>query len=145
MTWTVEHDRKGRFITSDTPVVLWRRPSSRDAFEGIGVQTATEIRFPLNPNKQLVMHRGHRPPSVRVTGDRVAECNADVASACHQYVVGRPERSIMLAALSLSPKRPVLRFNQAAGFERHPDGSFVRMDGDVVHAGSPVARCIGLH
>ena len=55
MHWCVEHDRKGRLITSDTPMVLWRTPTPRDAYEGFGVNTAAEIRFPLDPTKQLVL------------------------------------------------------------------------------------------
>lgn len=35
--WTIEYDRKARFITSDSPLVPWRRPSWRDQYEGVGV------------------------------------------------------------------------------------------------------------
>jgi hypothetical protein len=53
--WSIEYDRKARFMTSDTPLVLWGAPTHRDAFEGFGVESAEEIRFPLDPAKQLVL------------------------------------------------------------------------------------------
>jgi Protein of unknown function (DUF4238) len=37
LSWTVEHERKGRFITSDTPLAVWRPPTERDEYEGVGV------------------------------------------------------------------------------------------------------------
>jgi len=47
--WTIEFDRKARLITSDAPLIVWRRPSSRDEFEGVGIANAEELRFPLDP------------------------------------------------------------------------------------------------
>jgi hypothetical protein len=54
-SWCIEHDRKGRLVTSDSPLVLWRSPSPRDAYEGFGIEDADEIRFPLDPHKQLII------------------------------------------------------------------------------------------
>ncbi len=36
MNWTVEMDRKEQLITSDVPIVIWRTPTPRDDYEGIG-------------------------------------------------------------------------------------------------------------
>ena len=65
LEWCVEHDRKERFITSDAPLVLWRTPTPRDQIEGLGVEKAEEIRFPLDPAKQLVLSRKPRTASAR--------------------------------------------------------------------------------
>jgi hypothetical protein len=68
MNWTLEVDRKRLLITSDMPFVLWRTPTFRDRFEGIGVQTAEELRFPLDPGLQLVLLNadGPRLPASRL-------------------------------------------------------------------------------
>ena len=42
--WTVEHCRRPMLFTSDRPVMCWRPRSARDEYEGIGVDTAEEIR-----------------------------------------------------------------------------------------------------
>jgi hypothetical protein len=44
MQWAIEVDRKERLITADQPVVIWKAPSPRDRFEGVGVQTADAVR-----------------------------------------------------------------------------------------------------
>ena len=60
--WSIEVDRRREFITSDTPVVVWRKPTPRDNFEGFGIETADEVRFPLDPGKQFVLSRRSRKP-----------------------------------------------------------------------------------
>ncbi len=54
LKWTVEVDRRGGFITSDVPVIPWRKVTRRDNHEGLGIDRAEELRFPLDPSKQLV-------------------------------------------------------------------------------------------
>lgn len=133
---TLEHERKGRLITSDTPVVIWREPTVRDKFEGIGLANADEIRFPLDPQKQLVLGRKTRPGSVRISPDRAEACNADLAAGCHRFVVADPGAAQRVAAMSLKPHRPVLRFNSGPLYERQPDGSDV-FKGEVLHTWVP--------
>src|SRR4051794_36446472 len=45
--------RKQRLITADQPVLVWRSPTPRHRFEGLGITNAEEVRLPLDPGKQL--------------------------------------------------------------------------------------------
>ncbi|SCL35800.1 DUF4238 domain-containing protein [Micromonospora aurantiaca (nom. illeg.)] len=133
--WTLEVARKPKFMTSDSPLVLWRPRTPRDAFEGVGIKTAHEIRFPLDAGHQLVLVdlENVRPTTVRVEPDRVRQCNADLASACHTLIVGHPDRTRQLTELKLARRRPVLRFNTGPLYERNRDGEDV-YTGEVLHA-----------
>jgi hypothetical protein len=134
--WCVEHDRKERFVTSDTPLVLWRTPTYRDEFEGFGVETAEEIRFPLDPGKQLVLSRSPRSPSARINPARSAACNQDVAYACHNFIIGHPRERARLEDLDLPAKRPTLRFDTGPLLRRLDDGRTVEA-GEVLHMWVP--------
>lgn len=109
--WSVEVARKPRLLTSDTPLVLWRRPSAADRYRGIGVDNAEEIRFPLDPAHQLVLTDQPRPETLRVEPDRVRQCNADLAASCHRFVVGHPDHQQRLHEITLADKRSTVRFN----------------------------------
>lgn len=134
--WCVEHDRKKRFITSDTPLVLWRTPTVRDEFEGFGVETAEEIRFPLDPAKQLVLTRRSRTPSARVKPTRSAATNQDAAFACHNCVIAHPSQRTRVEQLQLPVRRPTLRFNTGPLLLQLPDGRTVE-DGEMLHMWVP--------
>jgi hypothetical protein len=134
--WTIEIDRKGRFMTSDSPLILWRKPTPRDEFEGVGIATAEEIRFPFDPTKQLVLTKTQRAPNVRVTPERVAACNADVALACHNFIVSNPRDRKRAEGLDLPRKRALLRFNLGPLMHQQPDGRWVKGN-DVMHAWVP--------
>ena len=136
LEWTIEHERKGRLITSGTPLVTWRPPSPRDAFEGIGIGNAHEIRFPLDPAKQLILSRRRRPASVRITTDRVFSCNLDMIAGCHRMIIGRPRFQRQLLQPQMMSHRPVLRFNTGPLYERQPDGTTVHK-GEVLHTWVP--------
>ena len=59
MRWTLERCRKPSLLTSDRPAMCWRPPSFRDAFEGIGIENAVEVRVPVAPRHLLVLrHAG---------------------------------------------------------------------------------------
>jgi hypothetical protein len=60
--WTLEIARKPRLLTSDHPLVIWRTPSPRDRYEGVGIANAEQVRFPLDPGKQLVLTLTQGPP-----------------------------------------------------------------------------------
>jgi hypothetical protein len=122
--WRLEIASAPAFITSDTPVVIWRTPNPRDHYEGIGVENAEEIRFPLDATHQLVLTNDEDPQSTsRVNDERVTACNADLAAACHRFIVGHPDRQEILQQVSLAARRPTARFNVGPGFERGSDGS----------------------
>lgn len=134
--WCIEHDRKGRLITSDGPLVLWRTPTPRDEYEGFGIGNAEEIRFPLDPTKQLVLTPKPRPVSVRISPQRVRACNQDLAYACHNFVIARPSEEVRTAQLALPLKRPVMRFNSGPLYREQPDGTLVS-DGEMLHSWVP--------
>lgn len=132
LNWTLEMDAKQRLITSDTPVVIWRKPSRKDDFEGVGIESADELRFPLDPGKQLVLSRRKRPREVRLEPHRVRRSNADMANGCHRFVVGRPDQSSVLDGLSLGSRAPVIRFNVAPLVVQTPEGREIR-EGEAMH------------
>lgn len=132
MSWTVEHDRKGRFISSNTPLTLWRPPTPRDRFEGIGIKSCTEVRVPLDPFTLLVLHRESRPTQLDVTTERPRQCNADTARGCHMLLFGSARQQSMIDSLTLRARRPVLRFATGPGIRELPDGSTEPM-GEILH------------
>lgn len=134
--WCIEHDRKGRLITSDGPLALWRTLTLRDEYRGFGIGNAEEIRFPLDPTKQLVLTPKLRPASVRISPKRVRACNQDQAYACHHFVVAGPSEEARTAQLVSPPKRPVMRFNSGPLYREQPDGTLVP-EGEVIHSWAP--------
>jgi len=107
-------------------------PSSRDKFEGFGVANADELRFPLDPGKQLVLSKRERTPTARITTRRVRACNADRASACYRFIVGRPDRPSLIEAPRMAERRPVLRFNTGPLYVSQLDGPS-EYGGEVLH------------
>ena len=136
MNWTIEVDPRRRFITSDVPVVLWRKPTPRDHFEGLGFDKAEELRFPLDPGKQLVLSRRRRPPTIEVATHRVKRANAEVASSCHRFVVGEPGNP-ELTSHKLDPWRPVVRFWTGPLFMKGPGGEMEKQPGEVMQMWTP--------
>lgn len=134
--WTLEIARKPRLLTSDHPLVIWRTPSPRDRYEGVGIANAEQVRFPLDPGKQLVLTVTQGPPVRPIEPDHVRTCNADIAGACHRFIVGHPNRPRPIQDVPLGPKRPVLRFNTGPLYEKQPDGSVVYR-GEVLHTWVP--------
>jgi hypothetical protein len=134
--WTLEIARKPRLLTSDHPLVIWRTPSPRDRYEGVGIANAEQVRFPLDPGKQLVLTVTQGPPVRPIEPDHVRTCNADIAGACHRFIVGHPNRPRPIQDVPLAPKRPVLRFNTGPLYEKQPDGSVVYR-GEVLHTWVP--------
>lgn len=141
--WSIEYDHRREFITSDTPAVLWRKPTRRDEFEGLGVKNATEIRFPLDPGKQLVFSRRKRRERHDVEIHRVRRSNKDMAAACHRFIVGNPEKRAQLDGQRLARWRPVIRFNVGPLLETGPNGRARRSGGDIVHTWLPRRAGVG--
>ncbi len=137
MHWTVEHDRKASLITSDSPFVRWRKPTVRDTFEGIGLTNAEELRFPLDPTKQLVLSHRARPDFVRLSRTQAAQRNLDLALGCQHLILGTPAQSMTMSALDLPARRPVSRFATGPAFERGPDGKLVPTGTDILQVWTP--------
>lgn len=141
--WSIETDPRREFITSDTPVVLWRKPSRQDDYTGFGIENATEARFPLDPGKQLVLSRRPRRPSLSVAVHRVRRSNDDMTGACHRFIVGSPANSREIDRQRLDRWRPVLRFNVAPAMAKDADGEVRPMGGDIVHMWTPRNSRVG--
>jgi hypothetical protein len=141
--WTVEADPRRQFITADVPVIPWRKVSDRDHFEGLGVDNTAELRFPLDPGKQLVLSRRLRRPSIEVHALRVKRANAAMAGACHRFIVGNPRNRGEIEALHLDSWRPVIRFNVGPLWMPGRDGSMEEQAGDVIHMWTPRAAGFG--
>lgn len=141
--WSIEFDRRNEFITSDTPVVMWRKPTPRDHFEGFGIETAEEVRLPLDPGKQIIMSRRARTAAIDVAVHRVRRCNLDMAGACHRFVVGSPLQRAQVDRQRLARWRPLLRFDVGPGVEVGPDGTERPMPGEIVHMWTPRAAGFG--
>ncbi|HCG00402.1 MAG TPA: hypothetical protein DEV93_07630 [Chloroflexi bacterium] len=136
MNWTLEIDRKQQFVTSDLPFIFWRAPTIRDQFEGVGVNNAEELRFPLDPGKQLVITKRKRTATARISPERARACNADTASACYRFIVGRPSQQTLVKRPHMDQGRPVVRFNTGPLYAVHSDGT-KKYDGDVLHMWVP--------
>lgn len=137
MHWCVETDRKGRLITTDAPLPLWRTPSRRDQFEGFGVGNCEEVRFPLDAHEQLVLSRVRRPGSARTTRERVATCNQDAAHACRRFLISPPEHEERTRSLDLPAKRPVLRFNGGPMMTQDASGRHYGTGEEILHMWVP--------
>lgn len=138
MKWVVETCRKRILFTSDRPVMHWRPKSSRDAFEGVGLENADEIRLPLKPCNLLVFCRqGDTLAPKRVEPKRFIEVNEDIAAQCFEFVVAGPSRLDRLRDLRMADRLPSVRFNMAPGVRRTSDGRDEPM-GDILHMWIPV-------
>ena len=136
MHWRLEIARKPRFITSDSPVVLWSPPSAKDLYQGYGLNSCEEVRFVLGPGHQIVLTRHPGPNRVAVEPDRVRACNSDLAAACHKFIVGHPNRTRNLTQVYLADRKPTLRFNLGPGHRGRLDGSVEDL-GAVMHVWVP--------
>lgn len=136
MCWSLEGSRAPRFITSDAPLVLWRKPRVEDQHKGFGLLDAEEVRFPISPSMQLVLSPEVRKPQAWVHPNRTTACNAEVALTCYRVIIGHPRHDKRLRFLELPERRAVLRFNKGPMYQEKPDGSREYM-GDVLHQWVP--------
>ena len=136
--WTVEHCRRPILFTSDRPVMCWRPRSAKDEYEGIGVDTADEIRMPLTPQDLLVIRRqvGLNGGIEQVQPRRFERVNAAVASQCKDFIVTTPHRAQSMELFPMAAYRSSLRFDIAPGTRVLPDGREEPM-GDIVHMWVP--------
>jgi hypothetical protein len=141
--WTIEFDPKREFITSDKPVVLWRKPTDRDNLEGLGAANSDEIRFPFDPGKQLVMSRRKRPPVITAAVHRTRRSNRDLADSCHRFIVGSPNNRVSINAQHLDARRPVVRFWSGPLYAPGPDGRMQKQEGDVIQMMVPRRAGVG--
>ena len=137
LRWKVEHCRKPILLTCDRPVMYWRPHVPSDAYEGIGIHSAREIRLPLTPQDLLVIRSEGAEDSIEhVQPRRFEAVNLETAAQCHEFVIAPFSRPSLLKALVIAKHRPVLRFDIAPGFRENPNGSHEPM-GDILHTWIP--------
>ncbi len=119
MNWTVHKFRGGPLISSDSPVHPWRRPTQNPQPRGLGIQTADEVRFPLQPGALLVMDRAPRIPTPQWSARNPRAINAEIARQCHQFVFGTIGSMAAIDRLPLSDEAPRLRFRMIGGNAFH--------------------------
>lgn len=106
--WSVEIDPKERFMTSDLPVSKYWSSSKRKSYQGVGVQDATEIRFPLDPGHILVLRPRYPEHRVVVSDARVQTINRDVATHSYRFVISHSDQESALVELSLRDRPAAL-------------------------------------
>ena len=118
-------------------MLAWRPRSPSDSHEGLGVQNATEIRFPLDPRKQLVLTP--RPVSSARNADpaRVRDCNAEMTAECFSQLIAAPAERCRLDAANLRDRRPILRFAKRPYEEVSESGQVASGGGDLLHMWLP--------
>ena len=111
MEWVVEVCRQPILFTSDRAVMFWRRPTYRDAFEGVGLDTCEQVRFPLSPTGMLVFRNKVGDLTWRhVEPKRFHRVNQCIAAQCFHYVVAGRRSIAPLSRLQLAERLPYLRF-----------------------------------
>jgi hypothetical protein len=91
--WHVLVSDTPALLTSDAPVTLWRRPSERSRVEGVGVQTADEILFPISPRTALLLvpATGRQERVIPMDDALVARINTRVALRARRWIFHTPD------------------------------------------------------
>ena len=69
--WRLEICRKPHFVTSDAPLVLWRRPSAADARKGVGILDAGRFASRSTRTSNLSSHRVEEPATADISLGRM--------------------------------------------------------------------------
>jgi len=134
LKWAVEVCQKPRLITSDSPVTLYGNPSARDPKIGIGIGTAEEIWFPLDPCHLLVMTKKQSNGIlISVPSARFAQVNGEIASQCKNAIITHPEQKNRLKRSKMQSTKPLLRHALLTPEEARSRGINVEDDAEVLH------------
>jgi hypothetical protein len=90
MTWNLVRSPDYLFVTSDHPVALWRKPSKAGSFYGVGILTADEVRFPVDPEYLLVLTPGGPPLSIEASPEQAYYYNSHIAACSREWTFARP-------------------------------------------------------
>ncbi len=89
------------------------------------------------------MSRRQRPTTIEVAIHRVRRANADLAGACHRFIVGSPDSKKSISTLRLDRWSPALRFNVGPLVVVNEAGTPLRQPGDVLHMWVPRSPNVG--
>jgi len=129
--WSIEIDPRGQFITSDLPVNKYWAPNKCNDYEGIGVENADEIRFPVDPRHLLVLRPRYPEHRVVVDEKRVRSANRGTAARCYRFVVAHVDQEQLIGAMPLRDHAAVLRFQEGPLVDA--TGVPVKPRRDVIH------------
>jgi len=110
--WVLLRRHKPSFITSDRPVTLWRRRTKSNRPYGVGVATADEVYFAIDPRNVLVLLPGPEESWSWETAssERVRHINRTIAHWCGRRIFHHP-RHRPLQGDSISKEGPTLHIN----------------------------------
>lgn len=135
--WRIEKMPSPTLFTSDSPVVYWRPRTAQDHIEGIGLDNAREVWFPLDPQHLLVLTKSSGKSGVwSVSKKRLQLINLEIAARSFEAVIASAACSTALNSLSLRANKPALRFNIGPGVEVAADGTEYPL-GEILHTWVP--------
>jgi hypothetical protein len=114
MSWSVAKFKEPALLSSDHPLTYYVEPENRDPMRGVGLMTADEIRFPLDPSTVLLMSPGLVPQTVGSLAIEAArEINQLTVDFAFEFVFMHPDQD-HLAGLDLGAHpRPLLEVDGA--------------------------------
>lgn len=114
--WQVFKFSNPSLLTGDHPVALSKRRDPQRPWEGVGVGTADEIYFPLDPRTALVMFRSPCEEKIRLSHPNWAanKINQTVAFQSYHWIFHHPGHD-PLKEFKLAPRPPMVVSGLGAG------------------------------
>lgn len=111
-SWSLMAFKKRVFLTSDRPVVLWRKRDMQNPVPGVGVANADDVYFPLDPTKVLVLTLNPTglQPIIPVLPHIAKMVNRLVANNCYDWIFHDP-RHTPLEGIDVPRERPEREVN----------------------------------
>lgn len=111
-SWLLLKSDKRSFLTSDRLLVLWKERTDANRHYGVGIDTATEIHFPLDPWAALVLGVGSTGGwDVMIPEPaRIKHINAQVAHWSHEWIYHNPKHD-PLKGVWVAPEGPLMHIN----------------------------------
>lgn len=136
-SWRVERMPSLSLFTSDSPVVYWRPRTPQDHIEGIGLDNAREIWFPIDPQHLLVLTKTSGKSGIwSVSKQRLQLINLEIAARSFEAVIASTACGAELDSLFFRANKPALRFNIGPRIGVAADGTEHPM-GEILHTWVP--------
>ncbi len=129
--WIVVSINRPEFVTSDSPLSMLGEPVPGSPAKSVGLETALEIWFPLDPKHALVLSRDHSLPSYieDISNGHVRTVNLRLALESERWTFYHP-RNKGVHKLQLPRAAPKF-YEETLGFQERGDG----MTGELVRVG----------
>ena len=118
-SWHLMEIPKRAFLTSDHPVVFWRTPREENRCIGVGLATADEIYFPLDPYRTLILlpQSDGLPERLPGTPQAAKIQNQLVAGYSYEWLFHHPKHD-PLRKIVVSADRPLSYVNDTPVYYR---------------------------